>query len=154
MSERELSRTLEKPVNIGSQGETETEQVLSNFAATPFVLDGQHYASVEGFWQSLKFPEGSREREEVSQMVGREAKRTGRQAPRQETFRYLGQEIRVGSPEHHELMRRAIRAKLEQNLHVLKLLLATGNRPITHILKAPDGRVLPDSKTIPGAIFS
>ena len=32
--------------------------VFSNFAATSFVYDGQTYASVEGFWQMLKYPEG------------------------------------------------------------------------------------------------
>jgi hypothetical protein len=29
--------------------------MLSNLAPTPFVLDGREYASVEGFWQGLKF---------------------------------------------------------------------------------------------------
>ncbi|TSC92622.1 MAG: Uncharacterized protein CEN89_552 [Candidatus Berkelbacteria bacterium Licking1014_7] len=64
------------------------------------------------------------------------------------------QKIEVGSPEHHELMKQAIRAKLEQNPDVLKLLLDTGDKQITHLLKTPDGRTLPDSKTIPGAVFS
>src|SRR4030095_9364305 len=32
--------------------------LLSNFAATPFVFRGRHYASVEGFWQMMKYPEG------------------------------------------------------------------------------------------------
>ncbi len=51
-------------------------------------------------------------------------------------------------------MRKAIRAKLEQNPDVLKLILDTGDKHITHVLKTPDGRILPDSKTIPGAVFS
>jgi len=29
-----------------------------NFAATPFTLRGQRYASVEGFWQMMLYPEG------------------------------------------------------------------------------------------------
>src|SRR5947207_12543802 len=31
--------------------------LLSNFAATPFRFRGQTYASLEGFWQMMKFPE-------------------------------------------------------------------------------------------------
>src|SRR5277367_2930622 len=32
--------------------------ILSNFAATPFTLYGKRYASVEGFWQMMLYPEG------------------------------------------------------------------------------------------------
>src|SRR5262245_12387786 len=32
--------------------------LLSNFAPTPFVLRGKRYASLEGFWQMMKYPEG------------------------------------------------------------------------------------------------
>ena len=32
--------------------------VLSNFAVTPFVFRGQRYASMEGFWQMMLYPEG------------------------------------------------------------------------------------------------
>src|SRR5437763_16988665 len=32
--------------------------LLSNFAATPFEYHGKHYASLEGFWQMMKYPEG------------------------------------------------------------------------------------------------
>ncbi len=31
--------------------------LLSNFAATPFTFRGKHYASLEGFWQMMKYPE-------------------------------------------------------------------------------------------------
>src|SRR5215831_2287245 len=30
--------------------------LLSNFAATPFEFHGKRYASLEGFWQMMKFP--------------------------------------------------------------------------------------------------
>ncbi len=33
--------------------------LLSNFAATPFTFRGQRYASLEGLWQSMKYPEGA-----------------------------------------------------------------------------------------------
>src|SRR5437016_13150899 len=32
--------------------------VLSNFAPRPFVFHGKRYASLEGFWQMMKYPEG------------------------------------------------------------------------------------------------
>src|SRR5664280_1764353 len=32
--------------------------LLSNFAATPFTFHGKRYASLEGFWQMMKYPEG------------------------------------------------------------------------------------------------
>jgi hypothetical protein len=33
--------------------------ILSNFAATPFAFQGRRYASVEGFWQMMLYPESS-----------------------------------------------------------------------------------------------
>src|ERR1700692_3418761 len=65
--------------------------ILSNFAATPFSLRGKRYASVEGFWQMMLYPEGpavgtkdprakapgvewKHTREEVSQMTAFTAK--------------------------------------------------------------------------------
>src|SRR5678815_4274804 len=32
--------------------------LLSNFAATPFTYRGKRYASLEGFWQMMLYPEG------------------------------------------------------------------------------------------------
>lgn len=32
--------------------------ILSNFAPTPFELHGRRFASLEGFWQAMKYPEG------------------------------------------------------------------------------------------------
>ncbi len=149
--EQEVEKNI---VNIGLRGETEAECMLSNFAHTPFDLDGVHYESVEAFWQSIKFPEGSKDRAETAGLVGGKAKRAGKFTIGIREIDYQGQRIEVGSPEHHDLMKRAIRAKLEQNPEVLKLLLDTGDKQITHVLKTPDGKILPDSKTIPGAVFS
>ncbi|HME09543.1 MAG TPA: hypothetical protein VKG25_20965, partial [Bryobacteraceae bacterium] len=35
--------------------------ILSNFAATPFTFRNHRYASVEGFWQMMLYPEGPRD---------------------------------------------------------------------------------------------
>src|SRR5213592_4209542 len=64
--------------------------ILSNFAATPFTLRGKRYASVEGFWQMMLYPEGPDDprskfphltwphtRDEVSAMTAFEAKSAG-----------------------------------------------------------------------------
>src|SRR3954467_4666284 len=69
--------------------------ILSNFAATPFEFHGKRYASLEGFWQMMKYPEGPYDprskfpgiewnlsREEVAQMTAFEAKRAGDVASR------------------------------------------------------------------------
>src|SRR3954468_6186791 len=67
--------------------------LLSNFAATPFVFDGKSYASLEGFWQAMLFPEDNEDprakapgitwkhtRAQVEQMVAFEAKKAGDEA--------------------------------------------------------------------------
>src|SRR5204863_9228735 len=61
--------------------------LLSNFAATPFTFRGKPYASLEGFWQMMKYPEGNGDaraqfpglkwpytREHVAQLTGIDAK--------------------------------------------------------------------------------
>jgi predicted NAD-dependent protein-ADP-ribosyltransferase YbiA (DUF1768 family) len=140
-------------INIGSRGGTDLERNLSNFADTPFSLWGEDYASVEAFWQSLKFPKIS-DRRRVAKLTGIEAKRAGREAPKSNTLIWQGSTIQVGSPEHHQLMRIAIKAKLKQNRNILRMLLASGTEPITHILKDKEGNTLPDSRTIPGMVLS
>src|SRR5437588_12492626 len=64
--------------------------LLSNFAPTPFVFHGKRYASLEGFWQMMKYPESpddpratfagthwAHTRQQVTQMTGFEAKSAG-----------------------------------------------------------------------------
>ena len=42
-------------INIASNSENITEALLSNLAHTPFEMNGKQYASVEAFWQWLKY---------------------------------------------------------------------------------------------------
>ncbi len=131
--------------------------ILSNFAATPFELDGKRYASVEGFWQMMLYPEGPDDertkakdvtwkftREQVAQMTAFEAKSAGTLA--EENMKKLGIDwctyngarfpYRSATPgEHYRLIVAAMRAKLEQNPEVKRILLATGDlilRPDHH----------------------
>jgi len=123
--------------------------ILSNFAATPFTFRGKRYASVEGFWQMMLYPEGpddprakasgvtwAHTRDEVAEMVAFEAKDAG--AAAEENMRKIGidwvtfegRRIKYRSSakaEHYRLIVAAMRAKLEQNPKVREILLATGN---------------------------
>jgi predicted NAD-dependent protein-ADP-ribosyltransferase YbiA (DUF1768 family) len=122
--------------------------ILSNFAATPFTLRGRRYASVEGFWQMMLYPEGPSDprarasgiawphtREEVAAMTAFEAKDAGTTA--EENMRKMGidwatfegKRFRYRSKKkgvHYRLIVRAMRAKLEQNPEVRQILLSTG----------------------------
>jgi predicted NAD-dependent protein-ADP-ribosyltransferase YbiA (DUF1768 family) len=123
--------------------------VLSNFAATPFTLRGRRYASVEGFWQMMLYPEGPGDprakapglvwphtREEVARMTAFEAKDAGTAA--EENMRKMGidwvtfegRRIRYRSKkkgDHYRLILEAMRAKLYQNPQVRQILLSTGD---------------------------
>jgi predicted NAD-dependent protein-ADP-ribosyltransferase YbiA (DUF1768 family) len=123
--------------------------ILSNFAPTPFSLHGVRYASVEGFWQMMLYPEGPSDpraeavflrwphtRAEVSQMTAFEAKAAGDIG--EDNMRKLGIDWvtfegrrmpyrSMTKGEHYHLIVEAMRAKLEQNPTVRRILLSTGN---------------------------
>jgi len=123
--------------------------LLSNFAATPFVYEGVRYASLEGFWQMMKYPEGPNDvrakfaglewkytREQVAQLTSFEAKAAGTLADQNMkkmgitwvTFAGKQFEYRPEKPgEHYRLIVTATREKVGQNPEVRKVLLATGD---------------------------
>src|SRR6266576_3216194 len=136
--------------------------LLSNFAPTPFVFHGRRYASLEGFWQMMKYPEGPEDprakfpgltwphtREEVSQMTAFEANRAGRAG--EENMKKMGidwvtfegrqMEYRPKEPgDHYRLIVEATREKVRQNPDVKQVLLATGD-----LVLKPDHHQAPDS---------
>ena len=123
--------------------------ILSNFAATPFIYRGKRYASVEGFWQAMLYPEGPQDaranapgigwthtRNEVAQMTAFEAKRAGELAERNmqkmgiDWVTFEGRRMPYRSQEkgeHYRLVVAAMRAKLEQNPKVREILIETGD---------------------------
>jgi len=123
--------------------------LLSNFAATPFVFHGQRYASLEGFWQMMKYPESPGDprasfpglrwpftRQQVAQLAGFEAKRAGTLAEQNMkamgitwvTFEGRRMEYRPATPgEHYRLIVSATREKVRQNEEVKRVLLSTGD---------------------------
>lgn len=164
-------------LNIGSQETEAAAALLSNFAATPFELDGQKYKSVEGFIQALKFPdvEGTGKQQRVSSLEGYKAKRAGNKVkariyaayetnpPEKEPVGYVtnyqGIQIPYRSSEHYMLIERAIRAKVDQNPDVLQALIGINNddrREITHILQRDDGSVIEESPitALPAEVFT
>ena len=123
--------------------------LLSNFAPTPFVFHGKRYASLEGFWQMMKYPEGPNDsrakfpglewkytREQVAQMVAFEANKAGALAGENMTkmgitwvsFEGKRFEYKPAVPgEHYKLIVAATWAKVKQNPEVKRVLLSTGN---------------------------
>lgn len=123
--------------------------LLSNFAATTFVYRGKTYASVEGFWQMMKFPEGPKDprnkksikwahtREQVAAMTAFEASRAGREASANmkklniDWISFEGEHIYYktkpeGIERHYQLIFEATKAKVEQNPLVRQVLASTG----------------------------
>lgn len=131
--------------------------LLSNFAPTPFVFHGRRYQSLEGFWQMMKYPEGPDDpragfqgiswkhtRDEVSQMVGMDAKRAGELASQNmkamgiDWVTFEGRQMPYWTQdkgEHYAVIVQATWEKVRQNQNVCDVLLSTGDlilRPDHH----------------------
>lgn len=145
---------IKKDFNIASNSIDPIEAWLSNLSHNPFVLNSVLYASIEAFWQSLKFEPNSPEWKECTTLYGLKSKKYGDKAQKKETFHYNGIEFLVGSKRHQFLMKLALREQLKQNPDKLKLLLSTQNANLIHAPKRKDGTAYSDSTTIPGEIFS
>ena len=135
-----------EPINVVSSSQHPAARLISNFAATPFRLDGRSYACIEAFWQSLKFEEGP-ERECVASLDGLAARGARPKCSEGNTIAYGGHEVTVGTWEHWQLMERACWAKFTQNEDARQALLSTAGRPLTH-------RTRRDSRSIPGVIMA
>ena len=123
--------------------------VLSNFSLAPFVFRERSYQSLEGFWQMMKYPEDEQDerylhpdtqwnltREQVSQMVGFDAKRAGDQGSLNmktmgiDWVSFERKKMIYRSPEksdHYHVIFDAMAAKLCQNENVRRILLQTGD---------------------------
>jgi len=136
--------------------------LLSNFAATPFTFRGKRYASLEGFWQMMLYPEGPDDprakfpgiewkhtRDAVAQMTAFVAKDAGTLAEANMakmkidwvTFEGKRIEYRPSKPGgHYDLIARATEQKVRQNPEVMKVLLSTGD-----LILKPDHHQEPDA---------
>jgi len=135
--------------NIGGRRpEGQPEDLLSNFPALGFVIDGVELASTEGFIQGIKFPEGDPRREQAFRMSGGKAKRMARGAEGRFVW-WQGTEIAYGSFEHHALIERAIRAKFDQQPTAMQMLLATEGMELIHDLGTPESA----TTSMPARVF-
>ena len=136
--------------------------LLSNFAPTPFSFHGKRYASIEGFWQSLKYPEGDADphakfpglkwaytREQVMQLTSFEASKAGKLAEQNMKamgitwVTFEGRQMEYPANERGEFYKLVVAAtceKVRQNPEVRKVLLATGD-----LILKPDHHQSPDS---------
>ncbi|MEZ4815596.1 MAG: NADAR family protein [Bdellovibrionota bacterium] len=124
--------------------------IFSNFAATEFLFEDFTYASVEGFWQMMKYPdsllrkdprknpkyEWDYSRLEVAALSGFVAKDAGNAGSRVMTdldinwVSYKGKKMPYRTSEkgeHYDLIRKAMRAKLDQHEEIKNLLIKTGD---------------------------
>lgn len=145
-------------INIGLHPEhNETQKKLSNLYHSPFSLDGERYESVEAFRVSIKYPENDPHRKSIRKLFDKAAKEAGKDVQNVKVIQYQGNEIQVGSEEHHQLLKRALRAKLEWNPWVRNALVDTKDKRLEHIVftRHKDWKhILHDSKTIPGEKFA
>lgn len=124
--------------------------IFSNFGHAPFELYGDRYASIEGLWQMMKYPDPTDPndkrntiideypltRAEVMMMHGFESKDAGNAAGKimkkylfnwvtfkHKKFNY--KDNAEGSKLHYKIISRAIEEKVKQNPEILKLLMKT-----------------------------
>lgn len=124
---------------------------FSNLQAIEFDFEGEHYGSVEGLWQALKYPEDKNDerhqgpgviwpfsRAQVMKMSGFEAKKAGDAASANmkklgiKWVTYKGKKLNYSgsdaeTSEHYDLIVRACRAKLAADPTLVRLLLNTGD---------------------------
>jgi predicted NAD-dependent protein-ADP-ribosyltransferase YbiA (DUF1768 family) len=123
---------------------------LSNFTLSPFMLDGTLFASIEGFIQGIKFPEGHPLREQAFLLAGWDAKALGKQADNSGAY-WGGACLPYGSADHHALIERAIRARFAQNEGLRHVLRTTAGMTLGH--DPNPGQPEPAVTSLPAAVF-
>jgi indole-3-glycerol phosphate synthase len=149
-----IHELLGNALNVAITSDSEAGRALSNIRESRFDFEGHEVASFEGFHQGLKYPEGSEDQKRVFGLFGIEAKKAGEPVSGVKTLTWRGETIEVGSPQHHALLKRALRARFEQNPELRRALTESGNKKIIHAPRKPDGTPFPDSKVLPAATFS
>ena len=124
-------------MDIGS-GKKYPSNSLSNFSPHPFVFEGVHCNSMEGFLQSLKFKNPDMQKE-VCKMVGKQAKFKGKKKKwwKTQTLWWKGEEIDRHSERYQDLLDGAYVA-LCKNKKFMNALIASGNSTLTHSIGKSD----------------
>jgi predicted NAD-dependent protein-ADP-ribosyltransferase YbiA (DUF1768 family) len=122
-------------INVFSGGRTWLGRQLTNFARTPFVVDGEEWASMEAFWFGSRMPAGPY-RDAIRGLHGHEARSAG-----QEYERTVGRlSPKDDSPEFQASYEKAFRIKLDTHPS-LALALAQSDLPLRHYYSFKDGTV-------------
>lgn len=133
-------------VNVTYGSKDKDAARCSNFYPDAFQIDGIWFASVEAFYVYILFAPDDPVREQARVLVAFAAKKFGRRAERKYVW-WQGLQMNFGSPEHHALLDRAIRARFEQNPDAMQSLRALRGYEILHDTGGPD------SVGLPAAIF-
>ncbi len=152
----ELLNILNTPdvINITSWSKDPLAHMLSNLSPSPFIFKDQQFASVEWFWMSLKFPPNDPRKEEAKHMSWLAAKKFWNPVKDTPVVYWWDSVIQSWSAEHHELLKDAIWAKLQQNPEIYILLSKSWKKPIVHLPLHGENVLYPDSTTIPAKKFA
>lgn len=137
--------------------------VFSNLGKSPLVFEKEHYASVEAFWQMMKYPDIKDNRDErlkfakeypytrdqVKQLFDFESKGAGDAANKVmkdhqiKWISYQGKkfdykDLAEGSEYHYRLIYEVIKAKVMQNAAIKSLLIKTGDLVLKPDHKQPE----------------
>lgn len=127
----------QRPLNVGGSSSELSAAEMSNFAHTPFTLDGRRFGSVEALYVWLKWSGNPEKQAEAMSMHGYEAKKFGKPSTNTQA-EYDGQQLSLGSPEHHALLKRGIQQKLIEHPDVALRFAETYPREIIHDLGYPE----------------
>ena len=126
--------------------------ILSNFADTPFEVDGVHCACSESFIQSLKIAKAS-EQAMFCSLKGEDAWKNGSRLTASVFSSgkvwWQGVSYDLHSKEHFEIVKRGLIAKYSQSKDAREALLASGNATLTHDYGQPPGEM----QSLPIAVF-
>ncbi len=114
---------------------------MSNLTAAQFTLGGIEWASVEALYIALRTLDMA-ERMELSKLSGLPAKHRGRKLRKRAPVvtHFDGRSFELGSAEHHELVKEAIKAKLLAHPQKCAEFVATRPRTIVHETGFPESR--------------
>ncbi len=114
---------------------------MSNLTPAEFILGNVTWASVEALYIALRTLDEA-ERMELSKLSGLPAKHRGRKLRKHAPVvtHFDGRSFELGSAEHHELVKEAIKAKLLAHPQKCAEFVATRPRTIVHETGFPESR--------------
>lgn len=129
-------------INVYSKGKTKLGRLLSNFADTPFVLDGVRFASVESFWYYTKMINENKHAQVFStEEINSMAAKKGYDA--KAYFRKLSKDTKESTSPTADQLKRAYQAKLAAH-PIIKQLLQENTLPFAHYYLYLDKKVNAD----------